>query len=88
MSRSAPERLRRVSSRRRTRRRTSSSSSTFVCRDWGMASYPVPAPCCTGSRAPVLVLTRRDDEVDKVIGVKLGADDYLTKPYGLRELMS
>jgi DNA-binding response OmpR family regulator len=42
----------------------------------------------SGSKAPVLVLTARDDEVDKVIGLELGADDYLTKPYGLRELMS
>ena len=41
-----------------------------------------------GSKAPVLVLTARDDEVDKVIGLELGADDYLTKPFGLRELMS
>ena len=37
---------------------------------------------------PILVLTARDDEVDKVIGLELGADDYLTKPFGLRELMS
>jgi DNA-binding response OmpR family regulator len=42
----------------------------------------------TGSKAPVLILTARDDEVDKVIGLELGADDYLTKPFGLRELMS
>ncbi len=42
----------------------------------------------SGSKAPVLVLTARDDEVDKVIGLELGADDYLTKPFGLRELMS
>ncbi len=42
----------------------------------------------TGSKAPVLFLTARDDEVDKVIGLELGADDYLTKPFGLRELMS
>ena len=41
-----------------------------------------------GSKTPVLVLTARDDEVDKVIGLELGADDYLTKPFGLRELMS
>ena len=41
-----------------------------------------------GSKAPVLVLTARDEEVDKVIGLELGADDYLTKPFGLRELMS
>ena len=42
----------------------------------------------SGSKAPVLLLTARDDEVDKVIGLELGADDYLTKPFGLRELMS
>jgi two-component system, OmpR family, response regulator VicR len=42
----------------------------------------------TGAKMPVLVLTARDDEVDKVIGLELGADDYLTKPFGLRELMS
>jgi DNA-binding response OmpR family regulator len=42
----------------------------------------------SGSKAPVLVLTARDEEVDKVIGLELGADDYLTKPFSLRELMS
>ena len=41
-----------------------------------------------GSKAPILVLTARDDEVDKVIGLELGADDYMTKPFSLRELMS
>ena len=41
----------------------------------------------SGSKAPVLVLTARDDEVDKVIGLELGADDYLTKPFDLRELV-
>jgi DNA-binding response OmpR family regulator len=39
-------------------------------------------------KMPILILTARDDEVDKVIGLELGADDYLTKPFGLRELMS
>ena len=39
-------------------------------------------------KMPVLVLTARDDEADKVIGLELGADDYLTKPFGLRELLS
>jgi DNA-binding response OmpR family regulator len=42
----------------------------------------------TGSKAPVLMLTARDEEMDKVIGLEIGADDYLTKPFGLRELMS
>lgn len=41
-----------------------------------------------GSKMPVLMLTARDDEVDKVIGLELGADDYVTKPFGLRELLS
>ena len=40
------------------------------------------------AKMPILVLTARDDEVDKVIGLELGADDYLTKPYSLRELLS
>ena len=42
----------------------------------------------TGSKAPVLMLTARDDELDKVVGLELGADDYMTKPFGIRELMS
>ncbi len=41
-----------------------------------------------GSKAPVLVLTARDDEVDKVIGLELGADDYLTKPFDPQELVA
>ena len=41
-----------------------------------------------GSKAPVLFLTARGDEFDKVVGLELGADDYLGKPFGLRELMS
>ena len=41
-----------------------------------------------GGKAPVLMLTARDEEVDKVIGLELGADDYLTKPFGLRALLS
>ena len=41
-----------------------------------------------GAKMPVLFLTARAEEVDRVIGLELGADDYLTKPFGLRELMS
>ena len=41
-----------------------------------------------GAKMPVLVLTARDDEVDKVIGLELGADDYLTKPFGRQELLA
>ncbi len=42
----------------------------------------------SGAKMPVLFLTARDEEVDRVIGLEIGADDYLTKPFGLRELMS
>lgn len=41
-----------------------------------------------GLRMPILILTARDEEVDKVLGLELGADDYVVKPYGLRELIS
>jgi len=41
-----------------------------------------------GSAVPVLVLTARGDEADKVRGLKLGADDYMTKPFGLLELLA
>jgi two-component system response regulator VicR len=37
---------------------------------------------------PIIMLTARDEEVDKVLGLELGADDYMTKPFSLRELMA
>jgi DNA-binding response OmpR family regulator len=40
------------------------------------------------SSVPVLMLTARSQEVDRVIGLELGADDYLTKPFGMRELLA
>jgi DNA-binding response OmpR family regulator len=42
----------------------------------------------TGFRQPILMLTVQGDEVDKVLGLEMGADDYLTKPYRLRELVA
>jgi DNA-binding response OmpR family regulator len=41
-----------------------------------------------GLNTPVLLLTARSDESDKVLGLELGADDYVTKPFGLRELIA
>jgi DNA-binding response OmpR family regulator len=41
-----------------------------------------------GLRQPILMLTVRSDEMDKVLGLEMGADDYVTKPYSLRELLS
>lgn len=42
----------------------------------------------SGAKMPVLFLTARNEEVDRVIGLEIGGDDYLTKPFGLRELTS
>lgn len=41
-----------------------------------------------GDRTPIIMLTVRDKEVDKVLGLELGADDYMTKPFSLRELLA
>jgi len=40
------------------------------------------------SRVPVLMLTARDTELDKVVGLEIGADDYLVKPFSMRELIA
>jgi DNA-binding response OmpR family regulator len=40
------------------------------------------------SKLPILMLTAKADEIDKVVGLEVGADDYLTKPFGMRELMA
>jgi DNA-binding response OmpR family regulator len=37
---------------------------------------------------PILMLTARDDEIDRVVGLEVGADDYLTKPFSMRELVA
>src|SRR5665213_804759 len=49
-----------------------------VCRQLAAASPPVP----------MLILSARDDEVDRVLGLELGADDYVTKPFSARELVA
>ncbi len=40
------------------------------------------------SNTPILMLTARDDEIDRVVGLEVGADDYLTKPFSMRELLA
>ncbi|MDR0874954.1 MAG: response regulator transcription factor [Clostridiales Family XIII bacterium] len=40
------------------------------------------------SNVPIIILTAKEEEVDKVLGLELGADDYITKPFGLRELIA
>ncbi len=41
-----------------------------------------------GSSIPVIMLTAREEEADKVLGLELGADDYITKPFSMRELLA
>ncbi len=42
----------------------------------------------TKSKIPIIMLTAKDSEVDKVVGLEIGADDYVTKPYSARELVA
>src|SRR4029453_5333862 len=42
----------------------------------------------TGNDGPIIMLTARGQEIDKVLGLKLGADDYITKPFGFMELLA
>lgn len=41
-----------------------------------------------GNRTPIIMLTAKNKEIDKVLGLELGADDYVTKPFSIRELMA
>lgn len=41
-----------------------------------------------GNKTPIIMLTARGEEIDKVLGLEIGADDYITKPFGLRELLA
>jgi len=55
----------------------------------GLSGYDVcKALRKKGITAPILMLTAKGQEMDKVIGLELGADDYLTKPFGVRELLA
>jgi DNA-binding response OmpR family regulator len=54
----------------------------------GVNGLQVCAAIRESSRVPIMMLTARDAEQDKVVGFDLGADDYLTKPFGMRELLA
>jgi DNA-binding response OmpR family regulator len=41
-----------------------------------------------GFQSPIIMLTARDDEIDRVVGLEIGADDYITKPFSMRELIA
>ena len=54
----------------------------------GMSGTDVCKELRTRSAVPVIMVTARDSEIDKVVGLELGADDYVTKPYSARELIA
>ena len=54
----------------------------------GMDGFEVARILRKEMNTPILMLTARDDEIDRVVGLEVGADDYLTKPFSMRELMA
>lgn len=54
----------------------------------GMSGTEVCKEIRSHSMVPIIMLTAKDDEVDTVVGLELGADDYVTKPYSSRELLA
>lgn len=54
----------------------------------GMDGFQVLSEIRKSSTVPVLMLTAKGEEIDKVMGLRLGADDYLTKPFSINELMA
>src|SRR5947208_313632 len=54
----------------------------------GMSGFDVCRAVRKQSSVPILMLSAREEEIDKVLGLELGADDYLTKPFSLRELLA
>ena len=54
----------------------------------GLDGLDVTREIRRSSSVPIVILTARDDEVDKLVGLELGADDYLTKPFSPRELVA
>jgi two-component system, OmpR family, response regulator RegX3 len=54
----------------------------------GMSGTEVCRALRAGSSVPVIMLTAKDSEIDKVVGLELGADDYVTKPFSARELIA
>ncbi|MGB6020708.1 MAG: response regulator, partial [Ornithinimicrobium sp.] len=54
----------------------------------GLSGVDVCRALRSRSSVPVIMLTAKDSEVDKVVGLEIGADDYVTKPYSARELLA
>jgi two-component system response regulator RegX3 len=54
----------------------------------GLSGEEVCKEIRKNSRVPIIMLTAKDEEIDKVLGLELGADDYVTKPFSSRELLA
>lgn len=54
----------------------------------GLDGFEVCRTLRQAYNAPIIMLTARDDEIDKIVGLEVGADDYLTKPFSMRELLA
>ena len=54
----------------------------------GLSGIEVCRTLRTRSSVPIIMLTAKDTEIDKVLGLEMGADDYVTKPYSARELLA
>ena len=54
----------------------------------GIDGYETCRRIRSGSDVPVIMLTARDSEIDTVVGLEIGADDYVTKPFSIRELVA
>ena len=54
----------------------------------GMDGFEICRRVREKSNVPIIMLTAREEETDKVLGLEIGADDYITKPFSMRELMA
>ena len=54
----------------------------------GMSGFDFCRAIRKSSRVPIIMLTAKDTEVDKIVGLELGADDYVTKPFSIREVLA
>jgi DNA-binding response OmpR family regulator len=70
---------------------TSSTPPDLVLLDLGLPDrdgYDICREIRATSQVPIIVISARDDEIDRVVGLELGADDYVSKPFGVRELVA
>jgi DNA-binding response OmpR family regulator len=54
----------------------------------GMSGFDFCRALRKSSRVPIIIITAKDSEVDKIVGLELGADDYITKPFSIREVLA